>query len=639
MNLLIKSITFSICILGMTSILSSQVTLLDVDFQDNTLGGLISVDGDGNVISDEFMGFDPGFGPAAVSGPTDIRAIGVSTFEMGATSDNWLISPALTINLSGSILSWEGASLSGDANQLETYRVMVSTSGQSVSDFTGELTRVNSENAQTTEHSVDLSAYVGQTIFIAFNQITTAGYALALDNIKVVEPSTGSSAELVSISGNRYQDIDALDLTIEVLNNGSEVINNITVEGAINGMAGEFMFNDLSIAPNEVAFLDFTDLFPFEVGEYMIRAGITMVNQNAVFQGPKDLEIFVVQNGPARKLVIEESTSTTCGACPLGFVEKQVMKLKYAEDVIVMSVHSEDPMSNFIYDLGLQSQDGYSGLPSAAMNRETFVEVDQMEQYFVDDFSTVAPVSIEMEQSLNPETRELNVMLTTTSHTNILDGQLQYAVAIVEDGVTGTDPMYAQANDYSFEALDIRLVDLEGVDWNTLLDPVPQQDMNYDDVARDIIGGFEGLPQSIPAISFQGNAQYQLSYNVSSLFDENRMRVIAMAIDSETGAIVNAVQQDVMVLSSIDSEPLSLTTKLFPNPASDFVNVELESDSRGPATMLLITMDGKQLLNQNIELLDGHNQFQLDISSINPGIYHLAILKDQKALVRRLVKS
>lgn len=99
--------------------------------------------------------------------------------------DNWMILPAMSLPAgSGIVLKWFVTAI--DANyQYEHYGVYVSTTGNSVSDFTTELF-----NETTTfgwvERTVDLSAYAGQTVYIAFRHHNCSDmYWLLIDDITV----------------------------------------------------------------------------------------------------------------------------------------------------------------------------------------------------------------------------------------------------------------------------------------------------------------------------------------------------------------------------------------------------------------------------------------------------------------------
>jgi len=84
--------------------------------------------------------------------------------EVALNADNWLVSPQVTIPATMSY--W----VMGDSGYPETYDICVSTTGNAVADFTAIVSYDTNPNDWTLV-TVDLSAYAGQTGYIAFHQI------------------------------------------------------------------------------------------------------------------------------------------------------------------------------------------------------------------------------------------------------------------------------------------------------------------------------------------------------------------------------------------------------------------------------------------------------------------------------------
>ena len=97
------------------------------------------------------------------------------------TPDNWLVSPALQLPAAADItLSWWAT---GYDNGSENYGVYLSTTGTDTTDFT-LLQNYNAPSTGYTLQQLDLSAYAGQTVRIAFRH-TGGSYVLLLDDIMV----------------------------------------------------------------------------------------------------------------------------------------------------------------------------------------------------------------------------------------------------------------------------------------------------------------------------------------------------------------------------------------------------------------------------------------------------------------------
>ena len=120
-----------------------------------------------------------------------------SWYTPAGTSDDWLVSPSITIPSTGStILYWDARAY--DSTYKDSYNVFVSASGNTPSDFTNPAeftqgdgtTGSSGENVTWTRRSVDLSAYAGQTIYLGFQNFSTDMFLLSLDNIMVVNNNT-----------------------------------------------------------------------------------------------------------------------------------------------------------------------------------------------------------------------------------------------------------------------------------------------------------------------------------------------------------------------------------------------------------------------------------------------------------------
>ncbi|MEO1263630.1 MAG: T9SS type A sorting domain-containing protein [Bacteroidota bacterium] len=77
--------------------------------------------------------------------------------------------------------------------------------------------------------------------------------------------------------------------------------------------------------------------------------------------------------------------------------------------------------------------------------------------------------------------------------------------------------------------------------------------------------------------------------------------------------------------------------RLFPNPTTDLVNLEFESDFVGPAVWEMLDFTGRRVAFKSV-LLDGTNsKSTIGLSEIPPGIYLLQLTFGQKQIQQRLV--
>lgn len=162
--------------------------LLNEDFEEGTfVPGWTLADVDGRVAADQVD-----FVTAAwvVGAFTDMdgnnAAYSTSYYTPAGASDDWMISPQITPSAT-SQLSW--VARAPDEDFPDGYEVRVSTLTADPDDFMIEpvLFTVAGEEPDYTAHMVDLSAYDGVPIYLAWRNTSNDQFLLLVDNIQVTE--------------------------------------------------------------------------------------------------------------------------------------------------------------------------------------------------------------------------------------------------------------------------------------------------------------------------------------------------------------------------------------------------------------------------------------------------------------------
>lgn len=116
-------------------------------------------------------------------------------------ADNWLISPAIELN---GVLKFTAA----NATQYpDSYEVLLSTTGTETTDFTETLQAMSTTTGNIT---IDLSAYAGQTGYIAFHHVSYDCYLLAIDDFGVYEVIPAGAWENMAVT-DKTATISGLD--------------------------------------------------------------------------------------------------------------------------------------------------------------------------------------------------------------------------------------------------------------------------------------------------------------------------------------------------------------------------------------------------------------------------------------------
>ncbi|MBU0487217.1 MAG: choice-of-anchor J domain-containing protein [Bacteroidetes bacterium] len=157
-------------------------------------------------------------------------AASTSWYTPAGQADDWMITPQITLTTS-CFLKWSAKAQ--DPSYPDGYQVLLSTTGTNVVDFTTTLFTTVAEESDYTVRMVDLAAYNGQSVYIAFRNNSTDQFVLLVDEISVFvadaddaavlsfsSPHTGcelTAAETVSIAVKNYgmQTITTCDLSFQ----------------------------------------------------------------------------------------------------------------------------------------------------------------------------------------------------------------------------------------------------------------------------------------------------------------------------------------------------------------------------------------------------------------------------------------
>lgn len=124
-------------------------------------------------------------------------AFSTSSYDPAGTSNDWLITPSITIPATGNpTLYWKAKSY--DFELTDSYDIKISETDNQIASFTTALSVENEQPYDFNSRTLDLSAYKGKTIFIAFVNKTNNGYFLALDDLYI---SNSANCMMPDLSG------------------------------------------------------------------------------------------------------------------------------------------------------------------------------------------------------------------------------------------------------------------------------------------------------------------------------------------------------------------------------------------------------------------------------------------------------
>ncbi len=266
------------------SVKSTMTTIFEEGFEftsEDLENGWTSVDNDGD--GNDWFVYDYD-GTQAHTGTYSMASASWSTSAL--TPENWLISPAIDLtSVSGTVMLswWVGAQdLTWPA---ENYKVVLSTTGTNVTDFTNNLFEETLTSGDWAERSVNISAYAGETVYIAFvHYDCTDQFYLKIDDMAVYTNTT-IDAEITNITAPNHDGGCTLssteDVTVIIKNNGGSDITGFDVSYTVNG--GTPVVETVSETITPAGTLDYTFTTQADLstlGDYTIEASVALTDDS-----------------------------------------------------------------------------------------------------------------------------------------------------------------------------------------------------------------------------------------------------------------------------------------------------------------------------------------------------------------------
>lgn len=93
----------------------------------------------------------------------------------------------------------------------------------------------------------------------------------------------------------------------------------------------------------------------------------------------------------------------------------------------------------------------------------------------------------------------------------------------------------------------------------------------------------------------------------------------------------------VNIITTISTVNANNSIKLYPNPANDFVNVEI-SDLRGKAALIkLFSIDGKMLIKEEVNSIYGRIVKKISLTGIAQGVYFLTVESEKNSTTMKII--
>lgn len=191
---------------------------------------------------------------------TDSVMFSTSWYSTPAQSDDWAWTPVILLT-ANNVLTWNARSY--DPAYLESYEVRIMGQSSTPGGPTGStgilgnqvtnstvLFSTAGENSSWTSHSIDLSSYAGQNVWIGFRDNSSDKFLLVVDDV-VVNTLLQHDADLTSVQIQEYSSAPLsitphFPLSGTVLNDGVNTITGLTLTADVYNSANTLVHTETS---------------------------------------------------------------------------------------------------------------------------------------------------------------------------------------------------------------------------------------------------------------------------------------------------------------------------------------------------------------------------------------------------------
>lgn len=516
---------------------------------------------------------------------TDRFLVGHSYYQEPGQSNDWLISKPLQIPSTDFNLTFDAQSLpvrGGSVRRLSDLWVFVSETEITESSLPSEpalkLTEVPVGNSESdiegdwqNTYTLNLDAWAGKTIYIAFANLNNDKDIIAIDNVKVQRLD---NVEVVA-SSPEYTLAGDYTVTASVKGTGKSVTGPWTVIFR----NGEIVETKTGTGLAEGENIDFT---------FTGNAGVDSPSEWTVefsTEGEFPVVASGVTNGlgfiPVHRVLMEEGTATGCGNCVMAIHLMEQLKKdpEISDNVIPVAIHMESYGNDYMVNTTYAGLFGVNAAPMIRLDRDLrpfgLSPMDGI--YDKTNNSTAAgrvreqverivPLSIELDGEFiysGKDTTGIKVTTYVKPAMTLKNRNLGIGYILVENNVWLKNSRYwLQTNYLSGEE------ESTGTKWGGWTDlPKNVSNVRFQHVGREVYG-YRGLDESLPADLIYGE-EYGHTYEleipdtyleleleagkpkevVSPAIMRSMTSVVAYVYDRENFCVLNAVEMPMTALA------------------------------------------------------------------------------------------
>lgn len=634
---MIKRITlFMALFIGCIALMNAQTVIFEEDWSGVSLGS----DGLGDVPSDWSV-YDEDNNTPQITWMTDawvIGDVGLSTpmalssswFTTMEPADRWLVSPQITLT-EGNILRFND--VAPDPGYPDTYEVLVSTTGNSPSDFTDDPVFTVTPSGDVTERNVSLSDYEGEDVYIAFRNVETDGYLVGIGNIEVLE-IVGTDLEPSSINTPSVVSNEEIEIEATFKNNGGETITSFEATWSIDDEEYSQTVSGISLESLDTYDLTFDESWDATAGSYTLEVSVSNINgegdDDNTSNDSLSKDIVVASGSTQKTLLYEEFTSSMCGPCASWNEQafdpffNELDQDGYGDDYSLIRyqywIPDADPYftnegldRGELYGVNADPTMFYEGQEADYGNVEYLNEIPTvLREQFEEDLNKPAFFELDVQADFSNE--NIDVSVSTLPY---ISGDYTLQVAIVEKHTTGNVGVNGETDFY--QVMMKMLPDADGTAISFTDGEEDSQTFSIDLTEESITSGYSVIPGSGPA-----NGQPMAPH----IEEYDDLEVIAWIQNNETKEIMQSKTSEVVLGVNDYSDEISKLS-IYPNPSKGFLNV----NTQVPVDVTISNILGQQVFEQ----MNVDNTTSLDISDLPSGVYMVTLSQKEESVTKKLI--
>lgn len=567
-------------------------------------------------------------------------AYSISWYTTVVASNDWMITgaidiPALTAAENSYLLTWYGQAL--DPQYPDGYEVYVGTVGNAPTDFSDKVFTIASEVSGGRYRAVDISAYAGQTVYVAFRNNSLDKFILLIDDIQISEVGPNDIGA-IRTTNKGYNTKGNIKPSVEVINLGGKPITSFVLNYSIDGgptVSHQYTNQNIPLLGQQI--YNHPTNWDATEGLHTVEMWITDVNagEDADMSNNDiavNVSVFDPANTTQRRAIVENFSASTCAPCaPANTAFHNLLNgIPAANRPITMKFQMPFPGVGDPYttdEIAFRGMEYYSagtGIPASWIDGDFWNGNTSNITTTILNNAKNRPglTTIEATYTLDTVNQTIGIKGKIIPSAHLIEGT-KLMIAIKEKETTKNAKTNGETK--FFNVVKKLINGLEGIDVSFI---TPGEEYTFD-VEYQFQGNYrlpvDGQPSNRINHLTEHSVEYFSNLAASVWVEYPRDRYILNAADAEFTTV--GIQ-----------EPTALNTfKVFPNPANAEATIQIGLDKAIDCQIQVYDVAGRLVMQPfNGTMNEGQFQTLISVSSLASGTYFVHFRSAQGISVRTI---